>query len=135
MTYISGKSITAIGAIFPILGMLTLGLRYYVRITKRQRLGPDDWLSVTALVSYCVAKTGLKSFDCQLDLHYWCRRGTDPWYVSEMAITTMNSTTNCSSHRFGEKRVRESCQSGHSHKCSCIQNSYHRASKGDSLQR
>lgn len=51
MTYVSGGSIIAISVLFPLMGLLALGLRYYFRISKQQDIGPDDCLSAAAWVS------------------------------------------------------------------------------------
>ena len=45
-----GQVISA-AALLPFLGVILVGLRFYVRIKHKAGLGADDWLSIPALVN------------------------------------------------------------------------------------
>jgi hypothetical protein len=51
MGYVNPHSIIAIGILFPILGALAVGTRFYLRRSKKLHFGLDDWLCIPALVS------------------------------------------------------------------------------------
>jgi hypothetical protein len=48
--YASPGQIMAAGIIFPILGIAAVVLRFYVRASRKQQIGMDDWLIIPALV-------------------------------------------------------------------------------------
>ena len=50
MTYVNPKSVIACGILFPILGAITVALRFRIRHTRKLVLGGDDWLCLPALV-------------------------------------------------------------------------------------
>lgn len=50
MSYIKGKSVIAIGVLFPALGAAAVTARFYVRRNRKISLGVDDWLCLPALV-------------------------------------------------------------------------------------
>lgn len=50
MTYVNGGSVIAIGVIFPVLGTVSVALRFAVRRTRKAGLGTDDWLIMLGLV-------------------------------------------------------------------------------------
>lgn len=50
VTDTDAKSLYAVCIIFPILGSLVVAVRFYVRISKRVRLGGDDWTALASLV-------------------------------------------------------------------------------------
>lgn len=49
MSYINGKSVIAIGVLFPALGAAAVTARFYVRRNRKISLGVDDWLCLPAL--------------------------------------------------------------------------------------
>lgn len=50
MSYINGKSVIAIGVLFPLLGTVAVTARFYVKRNRKISLGVDDWLCLPALV-------------------------------------------------------------------------------------
>ncbi|CAG8950862.1 hypothetical protein HYFRA_00003079 [Hymenoscyphus fraxineus] len=57
--YATPGHLLAAGIVFPIVGILTVVLRFYVRVEKRQKMGWDDWFIIPALVRHvlrCVKK-------------------------------------------------------------------------------
>ena len=52
MSYINGRSVIAIGILFPTLGAAAVTARFYVRRNRKVSLGVDDWLCLPALVGY-----------------------------------------------------------------------------------
>jgi len=49
MSYVSTHSVMGIGVFFLISSIVSLSSRFYVRISRKQILGPDDWLSIPAM--------------------------------------------------------------------------------------
>ena len=45
------KTTIAVGAVLPSLAAIAVGLRFYVRFSRKIRVGLDDWLISFALVS------------------------------------------------------------------------------------
>ena len=45
--------VLAAGTAFPVLCIIVVSLRFYARYGQKARYGPDDWLSLFALVSVC----------------------------------------------------------------------------------
>lgn len=52
MSYVNGKSVIAIGILFPALGAAAVTARFYVRRNRKVALGVDDWLCLPALVGH-----------------------------------------------------------------------------------
>ena len=52
MSYINGRSVIAIGILFPTLGAVAVTARFYVKRNRKVSLGVDDWLCLPALVGY-----------------------------------------------------------------------------------
>jgi hypothetical protein len=50
MTYVNEHSVLAIGILFVILGILSVGGRFYIGWTRHKGFGIDDWLCLLALV-------------------------------------------------------------------------------------
>jgi O-antigen/teichoic acid export membrane protein len=48
--YVSPGNVLAAGIILPILNILFVALRFYVRRTQKERIGIDDWLSIPSAV-------------------------------------------------------------------------------------
>jgi uncharacterized membrane-anchored protein len=49
--YAYSGEVLAAAIVFPILGALVIGLRFYMRYHRKQRIGWDDWTILMALVS------------------------------------------------------------------------------------
>ena len=52
MTYVNGGSVIAIGVIFPVLGTVSVALRFGVRRKRKNGLELDDWLILAGLVRH-----------------------------------------------------------------------------------
>ncbi|KAG9230530.1 hypothetical protein BJ875DRAFT_384915, partial [Amylocarpus encephaloides] len=48
--YATSRQILVAGLVFPILGIVAVLLRFYVRLSRKQVIGLDDWLIIPALV-------------------------------------------------------------------------------------
>lgn len=51
MSYVNRGSCIAIGVIFPVLGTISVALRFLSRRKSKTPTGWDDWFSILALVS------------------------------------------------------------------------------------
>ena len=51
VSYVSPQAIITVGAFFPALSVLLVGLRFFIRRFQKARLLADDWLLVPALVA------------------------------------------------------------------------------------
>lgn len=54
VSYATPNSIIAVGAIFPILSIFAVILRFYTRYVQKAALLVDDWLTLPAMVSVIV---------------------------------------------------------------------------------
>lgn len=52
VSYINQSSIMVAGILFPILSIVFVGLRFYVRQKQKVAILADDWLLIPALVSF-----------------------------------------------------------------------------------
>lgn len=50
VSYITPGAMIAVAVVFPVLGILSVGLRVYVRRVQKARILADDWLLLPALV-------------------------------------------------------------------------------------
>lgn len=62
MTYVNPKSVIACGILFPILGAITVALRFRIRHKRKLVLGGDDWLCLPALVGDTIAATPIATY-------------------------------------------------------------------------
>ena len=65
MSYVNRGSCIAIGVIFPVLGIISVALRFLSRRQSKTPTGWDDWFSVLALVS--VDTSHISILHCQRD--------------------------------------------------------------------
>ncbi|KAI9648374.1 hypothetical protein NHQ30_003007 [Ciborinia camelliae] len=51
MGYVNTHSVMGIGVLFVVTSVICVASRFYIRMTRKQGLGVDDWLSLPAMVS------------------------------------------------------------------------------------
>jgi len=52
--YPSTDQLIAAAVILPVMGLVTVSLRYFARFSRKVSFGVDDWLLIPALVSFLV---------------------------------------------------------------------------------
>ena len=60
VSYITPGAIIVVEAVFPVLSIVAVGLRFYARCLQKTRLLADDWLLVPALVRRLHPQTSIE---------------------------------------------------------------------------
>ena len=70
--YTTPESVIAAGVIIPTLASTAVFLRFHARLSRKQGIGRDDWVTLVGLVSRCSLRRSLCDANSSHKFLTWC---------------------------------------------------------------